>query len=68
LCSLALMSLARNKRSGGRLRFQISISAPAARQWRQIAKVERRNRSNTLEVLIEREHERIQQNGKAVAA
>jgi len=41
--------------SKSKLRFQISISPAVARLWSQLAKAERRNRSNTLEVLIERE-------------
>ena len=42
-----------------RLRFQISISTGAARAWKGLAKTERRNRSNMLEVLIEREAARL---------
>lgn len=48
-----------------RLRYQITLSPSAARLLHKIQGQERRNRSNTLEVLIEREHERRQ--GKVAA-
>jgi hypothetical protein len=40
-----------------RLRFQISISSTSAQLWKQLAALDRRNRSNMLEVLIERAHQ-----------
>jgi hypothetical protein len=52
------MSRLSPKQPGTKLRFQIVLSRDVARQLANIGKRERRNRSNTLEYLVEAEHRR----------